>query len=138
MPVSTSFFDVYDVINTSDDNVTLSLKITELKPTEAGSNNFTEVDNADIEAATTIKINSTTIGEPQLGSFENVTVGVNKNLVSKTMDVITSLTDLLPNGNIVKISYTIKGGRTTYTRDLVSGVLNQGDIVDFLATIRFY
>ncbi len=138
MPVSTSFFDVYDVINTSNDNVTLSLKITELKPTEAGSNNFTEVDNADIEAATTIKINSTTIGEPQLGSFENIVLGKNKDLVGKTMDVITSLTDLLPNGNIVKISYTIKGGRTTYTRDLVSGVLNQGDIVDFLATIRFY
>jgi hypothetical protein len=138
MPVNTSFFDVYDVINTSDDNVTLSIKITELKPTNQGNNNFTEVDNDGIEAATTIKINSTTVGDPLLGSFENVVLGKNKDLVGKTMNAVTSLTDLLPDGNIVKVSYTIDGGRKTYTRDLVSGVLNQGDIVDFLATIRFY
>lgn len=138
MPINTSFFDVYDVINTSDENITLSLKITELKPTEAGSANLTEVANEDIEAATTIKIGSTAIGEQQEGSFSDVVVGKNKDLVNLTMDVVTSLTDLNPDGNVIRVSYTINGGRKTYTRDLISGVLNQGDIVDFLATIRFY
>lgn len=138
MPINTSFFDVYDVINSSAENVTLSLKIIELKPSEPGSTNYVEVDNSDIEAATTIKVGSVAIGEQEEGSFENVPVGKNKDLVNLTMDVITSLTDLQPNDNIIKVSYTLKGGRKIYTKNLISGVLNQGDIVDFLATIRFY
>ena len=52
--------------------------------------------------------------------------------------VTTSLADVNPDSNIVRLSYTLTGGNSTLSRDLLSGVLNQGDIVEFLATIRFY
>lgn len=138
MPISTSFFDVYSVIDTSTDNVTLAITITELKadPTNAGQ--FTEVPNNDIEATTIVKLGTNSVGDPKVGSFNGFIIGKNNDLANLMITVTTSLADVNPDSNVVRLSYTLTGGSNTYTRDLLSGVLNQGDIVEFLATIRFY
>lgn len=138
MPISTSFFDVYGVDHTSNENVILSITITELKVDPANPNQFVEVPNNDIEAETTVKIGTSTVGSIQTGSFSNFIVGRNADLANLMMTVTTSLADVNPDGNIVRLTYTLTGGTSTYTRDTVSGVLNQGDIVELLATIRFY
>lgn len=138
MPINTSFFDVYSVIDTSTDNVTLAITITELKADPANPNQYIEVPNNDIEATTTVKLGTNTVGDPKVGSFSGFIVGRNNDLANLMMTVTTSLADVNPDSNIVRLSYTLTGGNGTFSRDLLSGVLNQGDIVEFLATIRFY
>ena len=138
MPISTSFFDVYSVIDTSTDNVTLAITITELKADPANAGQFTEVPNSDIEATTTVKLGTRTVGDPKMGSFNGFIIGRNNDLGNLMITVTTSLADVNPDSNIVRLSYTLTGGNSTLSRDLLSGVLNQGDIVEFLATIRFY
>ncbi len=138
MPISTSFFDVYSVIDTSTDNVTLAITITELKADPANAGQFTEVPNSDIEATTTVKLGTSTVGDPKMGSFNGFIIGRNNDLGNLMITVTTSLADVNPDSNIVRLSYTLTGGNSTLSRDLLSGVLNQGDIVEFLATIRFY
>ena len=138
MPISTSFFDVYSVIDTSTDNVTLAISITELKADPNNTGQFTEVPNNDIEATTTVKLGTNTVGDPKVGNFNGFIIGRNNDLANLMITVTTSLADVNPDSNIVRLSYTLTGGNGTLSRDLLSGVLNQGDIVEFLATIRFY
>lgn len=137
MPVNSTFYDIYDVKNGKGGDVKLSIGFTELKP-GSKPGEYEEVANDDIEAFTTIKINGEIAGPQEEGSFNDLVIGTNEELDQKTLTVVTSLADREPDSNTVKINYTVTGGEEVFHLELLSGVINKGDIVDFTANLRFH
>lgn len=86
----------------------------------------------------TIKIDDQVLLSEHLGTVVDFSVGKNKAIVNRFLNITTIVTDVNQDHNRTGIDFSIKGGVSPYHYVLSKQVINQGDSVAYKIEIFFY
>ena len=86
----------------------------------------------------TIKIDDEVLVSEHLGTLTDFSVGRNKSIVNRFLNITTIVTDVNTEHNRTGIDFSITGGVNPYHYALSKQVINQGDSVGYKIEIFFY
>jgi len=86
----------------------------------------------------TIKIDDDVLVNEHLGTLVDFSIGKNKAIVNRFLNITTIVTDVNTEHNRTGIDFSIRGGVSPYHYVLSKQVINQGDSVAYKIEIFFY
>ncbi|MFT3748658.1 MAG: hypothetical protein QM768_10090 [Agriterribacter sp.] len=121
-PGESTTLDTLYIIDGSDNNVTLAVKVGDKGQT----------------SDMTIKLNDKVITENHAGDLDTTVLGTNKMLDGKKLSVVATIADTSRETNLTSLKIQIKGGMDPVEFPLSKTVEEEGASADYLCLIEFF